>query len=128
MLMPLRMRVSLPICRGTTAGKMDDVLLSKLRSAKNRIDLGEKLHRELGLVNRLEPPPHAPSELGLAADLVAERENEGLLLRFGTYWLHAIWVGIYQIMHGDLPPTDPLSVASYGSCTLLMMVAMHEVI
>ena len=117
------------LLRDFTAGKMDDVLASKLWSADYLTDLGEKMHQLLGLVNLHELPPDGLSEFGLCAHFATERENQSLLRNFcAAYWLHVVWVCLYQTMHGELSPTDRVFVASYGFCTVLVMLTMRQFI
>jgi hypothetical protein len=108
---------------------MDDVIAVKVWSAEVLLALNERLHRLIGLVDPGSPPPVGASEQDLAAFWSEEeRYREEMRDSCAAYWLHVVWACLYQTMHGDLPPAQRVLVASYGVCTVLVMVTMRQFI
>jgi hypothetical protein len=101
--------------RDFAPGEMDDVLAAKVWSAWVLLALCERLHELIGRVDPGNPPPDGASEQDLAVFWSEEeRYPEGMRHSCAAYWLHVVWVCLYQTMHGDLPPTQRVLVASYG--------------
>jgi hypothetical protein len=83
-----------------TAGRMDDVLASKVWPAANLINAGQTLHDAMGLVDAGDPGPDGLTGLAFAEHLKAEQEDDESLREIcAAYWLHVAWVGLCQTMH-----------------------------
>jgi hypothetical protein len=90
--------------RDSAPGKMDDVLAVRVWSAEVLLALSERLHELVGLVDPGSPPPVGASGQDLAAYWSEEeRYQEEMRHSCAAYWLHAVWVCLYQAMHGDWP-------------------------
>jgi hypothetical protein len=113
--------------RDCAPAKMDDVLAVKVWSPEVLLARSDGLHALIGLVDPGSPPPIGASEQDLAAFWSEENRYREEMRQFcAAYWLHVVWVCLYQTMHGDLPPAQRVLVASCGFCTVLVMVAMRQ--
>jgi hypothetical protein len=119
--------VATALLRDSAPGKMDHVLAAKVWSAEVLLAISERLHELIGLVDPGTPPPIGASEQDLAAFWGREeRYREEMRHSCAAYWLHVVWVCIYQTMHGDLPLTQRVLVACHGFCTVLGRVTMRQ--
>ena len=117
------------LLRDTTGTKMDDVLASKLFSGHFLIEAGLLMQQAIDVVDAQAPPSFPLSERQLyELDLSWEEEHRQMRVYAAAYWLHVPWVCVYLTMHGSLSPASRLEVASYGFCTVLLMLLMRTFI
>ena len=108
---------------------MDDALAARMFSGPMLIQFGVLMREAFEEVDVTGPPFQVDTISDADAMMSQWNENQGHMRAIvAAYWLHVPWVCVYGPMHGSLSPADRVLVASYGFCTVLIMMVMRAYI